>query len=86
MEHLKIIENLLYGAMESSNEMLDEMFLITACGKAKQQDGETYDDAFNRYCDEIREECRKMWESIAFYHTHIFLGSNVQGETIYDEL
>ena len=86
MTHLDIIENLLYGAMESSDKALDEIMLLTACARVTQQEGETYNDAFSRTCDEIREECRAMWESIAFYHDSIYLGSKVQGEMVYDEL
>ena len=86
MTHLQIVENLLYGAMEASNELLDEMFLLTACGRVEPQDGETFEDALDRTCNELRNECRTMRDNIAFYHEGIFVGDKVQGEMYYDEL
>ena len=86
MTHLDILENLLYGAMEADNETLDDLLLITAMGRTEAQEGETFEESFERSCDEIRSSCREMWEKIAFYHTHAYVGSMVGQETVYDEL
>lgn len=86
MKHLEILENLLYGAMDADNEALDNLLLITALGRIEAQEGETFEESFERTCDDIRSACREMWEKIAFYHTSAYVGSKVGEDMVYDEL